>query len=194
MIDFLVSCGGGRKTVVTATHDLDLIEDIADNCHVFQRGRIVATGTPAEILNDEALLLRHQSHPRPSPCPCSRRASFPPASPRPPSLIPRIPAQPFVIPSEAVLRLRRTNESRDLLLAIAATLVATNATRQVCRNLEILRLHASFALRCSCFAQDDSKYWINQQRWAAGTVAETGSDRREACFRTGGAAGRDKDR
>jgi len=58
MIDFLVSCGGGRKTVVTATHDLDLVEDIADYCHVFQRGRIVAQGTPAEILNDEALLLR----------------------------------------------------------------------------------------------------------------------------------------
>jgi cobalt/nickel transport system ATP-binding protein len=57
MIDFLVSCSGGRKTVVTATHDLDLIEDVADLCHIFQRGRIVATGTPAEILNDHALLL-----------------------------------------------------------------------------------------------------------------------------------------
>ena len=57
MIDFLVACGDGSKTVVTATHDLDLVEDIADYCHVFQRGRIVATGTPSEILNDHALLL-----------------------------------------------------------------------------------------------------------------------------------------
>lgn len=57
MIDFLVSCSGGGKTVVTATHDLDLVEDIADMCHVFQSGRIVAAGTPAEILNDHALLL-----------------------------------------------------------------------------------------------------------------------------------------
>jgi cobalt/nickel transport system ATP-binding protein len=57
MIDFLVSCSGGRKTVVTATHDLDLIEDIADTCHVFERGRIVAAGTPSEIVNDHALLL-----------------------------------------------------------------------------------------------------------------------------------------
>jgi cobalt/nickel transport system ATP-binding protein len=57
MIDFLVSCSGGRKTVITATHDLDLIEDIADTCQVFQRGRIVAAGTPAEIVNDHALLL-----------------------------------------------------------------------------------------------------------------------------------------
>jgi cobalt/nickel transport system ATP-binding protein len=57
MIDFLVSCSGGRKTVVTATHDLDLIDDIADTCHVFQRGRVVAAGAPSEILNDHALLL-----------------------------------------------------------------------------------------------------------------------------------------
>ena len=57
MIDFLVSCSGGRKTVVTATHDLDLIEDIADYCHVFQRGQVVGAGTPAEILNNHDLLL-----------------------------------------------------------------------------------------------------------------------------------------
>lgn len=57
MIDFLVGCSGGRKTVVTATHDLDLLEDIADYCHVFQRGKIVAAGTPLEILKDEQLLL-----------------------------------------------------------------------------------------------------------------------------------------
>ena len=57
MIDFLVSCSGGRKTVITATHDLDLIEDIADYCHVFQRGRVVASGTPEEILNDYEMLL-----------------------------------------------------------------------------------------------------------------------------------------
>jgi cobalt/nickel transport system ATP-binding protein len=57
MIDFLVSCGSGRKTVVTATHDLDLVEDIADTCHVFQGGRIVAEGAPAEILKDHDLLL-----------------------------------------------------------------------------------------------------------------------------------------
>jgi cobalt/nickel transport system ATP-binding protein len=58
MIDFLVSCSGGRKTVVTATHDLDLLDDIADLCHVFLQGRIVASGTPAEILRDHELLRR----------------------------------------------------------------------------------------------------------------------------------------
>jgi len=58
MIDFLVSCGDGKKTVITATHDLDLLEDIADYCHVFQSGQIVAAGTPDEILNNHELLLR----------------------------------------------------------------------------------------------------------------------------------------
>ncbi len=57
MIDFLVSCAGGTKTVVTATHDLDLLEDIADACHIFQQGRIIASGTPSEILNNQPLLL-----------------------------------------------------------------------------------------------------------------------------------------
>src|SRR5437764_5039282 len=57
MIDFLVSCSDGRKTIVTATHQVDLVEDIADCCHVFQRGRIVTSGTPAQILQDDELLL-----------------------------------------------------------------------------------------------------------------------------------------
>jgi len=58
MIDFLVSWGGGLKTVVTTTHDLDIVEDITDYCYVFQNGRVVAEGTPAEILHDESLLDR----------------------------------------------------------------------------------------------------------------------------------------
>jgi cobalt/nickel transport system ATP-binding protein len=58
MIDFLVSCSGGRKTVVTATHHLDLVEDIADCCHVFDQGRVVRTAVPSEILADHELLGR----------------------------------------------------------------------------------------------------------------------------------------
>lgn len=42
---------------VVSGHDLDLVEDMAACCHVFQRGRIVAAGTPSEILQDNALLL-----------------------------------------------------------------------------------------------------------------------------------------
>jgi cobalt/nickel transport system ATP-binding protein len=42
--------------VVTSTHDLDTVEDIADDCFVFQTGRVVASGTPAEILRQTLLL------------------------------------------------------------------------------------------------------------------------------------------
>lgn len=55
VIDFLVGWGG-TKTVVTATHDLDIVEDIADYCFVFQNGRVVGSGTPSEILANAALL------------------------------------------------------------------------------------------------------------------------------------------
>jgi len=56
LVDFLVGWGGGVKTVVTATHDLDIVEDIADHCFVFQNGAVVAEGTPSSILQDEVLL------------------------------------------------------------------------------------------------------------------------------------------
>ncbi len=56
VIDFLIGWGGGAKTVVTATHDLDIVEDIADHCYVFQSGRVVAGGAPKEILGDEPML------------------------------------------------------------------------------------------------------------------------------------------
>jgi cobalt/nickel transport system ATP-binding protein len=47
---------GNKKTVITATHDLDIVEDIADYCFVFQNGRIAGFGTPAEVLADNRLL------------------------------------------------------------------------------------------------------------------------------------------
>jgi cobalt/nickel transport system ATP-binding protein len=58
VIDFMVGWGGGAKTVVTATHDLGIVEDIADRCLVMQGGRVIAEGSPADILDDEALLRR----------------------------------------------------------------------------------------------------------------------------------------
>ena len=57
MVDILAECGG-QRTVIATTHDLALIGDIADRCHVFQDGRVVATGRPEEILGDVALLCR----------------------------------------------------------------------------------------------------------------------------------------
>lgn len=56
VVDFLINWGETDKTVITATHDLDVIEDIADYCFVFQNGRIAGKGTPSEILADTNLL------------------------------------------------------------------------------------------------------------------------------------------
>ncbi len=58
IVDLLASWSDGSKTIVTATHDLDTLESIADRCYVFQDGRIAAEGTPLEILHDVSLLKR----------------------------------------------------------------------------------------------------------------------------------------
>ena len=55
MIEFLLDCSG-KKTVITATHNLDIVEEIADYCLVLKGGKLVAQGTPEEILKDEGLL------------------------------------------------------------------------------------------------------------------------------------------
>jgi len=57
MIDFLFDCIG-KKTVVTTTHSLDIVEEIADRCIVLESGRLAATGSPADMLQDHALLER----------------------------------------------------------------------------------------------------------------------------------------
>lgn len=56
IIDLLIGWGDGKKTVITATHDLGLVEDIADDCFLLQAGKLIAHGAPAGMLNDEALL------------------------------------------------------------------------------------------------------------------------------------------
>ncbi len=58
IIDFLAGWGGGVKTVVTATHDLDSVEYIADRCYVLQDGVVAGAGKPAEVLADRTLLQR----------------------------------------------------------------------------------------------------------------------------------------
>ena len=58
IVALLASWKNGVKTVVTATHDLDTLEDIADRCYVFQSGRIAGEGTPLQVLHDVALLER----------------------------------------------------------------------------------------------------------------------------------------
>jgi cobalt/nickel transport system ATP-binding protein len=56
VIDLLAGWTGGVKSVITATHDLGLIEDIADRCCVFDTGRLVADRTPSEVPRDQELL------------------------------------------------------------------------------------------------------------------------------------------
>jgi len=55
VIDFLIGWRG-QKTIITATHDLHIVEDIADYCYIFQRGKLVAQGLPRDILGNEELL------------------------------------------------------------------------------------------------------------------------------------------
>lgn len=55
MVDFLIDCGG-VKTAITCTHELHIVEDIADRCVVLKNGRIAGDGTTAQILANENLL------------------------------------------------------------------------------------------------------------------------------------------
>jgi len=58
IIDMLIAWGGANRTVITATHNLGLVEDIADYCVVMAEGRVAAEGNPSAILRDHALLAR----------------------------------------------------------------------------------------------------------------------------------------
>ena len=58
VIDLLVGWAGGVKTVVTATHDLGMIDDTADRCVVLEGGEVAADRTPADVLCDLDLLRR----------------------------------------------------------------------------------------------------------------------------------------
>jgi cobalt/nickel transport system ATP-binding protein len=58
LIDLLVEWVGGAKSVITATHDLRDLEDVADICYVLDGGQLIAQRTPTELLRDEDLLRR----------------------------------------------------------------------------------------------------------------------------------------
>jgi cobalt/nickel transport system ATP-binding protein len=59
LIDFIIDQGWAGKTVVTATHDLDIVEAIADRVYVFgEDHRLIAEGKPRAILANRDLLLR----------------------------------------------------------------------------------------------------------------------------------------
>lgn len=58
MIDYLIDAATASKTVITATHDLNSLPEIADLCFVFDHGELVASGEPLEILDRIDLLER----------------------------------------------------------------------------------------------------------------------------------------
>ena len=58
LVGFLARELGAGRTVVTATHDLDIVEDIADRAIVLAEGRVVADGPVLAILHDVDLLRR----------------------------------------------------------------------------------------------------------------------------------------
>ena len=56
-----------NKTMVMVTHDIDEALQLGDRIAVLKEGRLLQTGTPADLLNDPghdyvAQLLRHRSH------------------------------------------------------------------------------------------------------------------------------------
>jgi len=58
LIDLLMGWTDGSKSVITATHHLGILEEIADRCFVLDHGRLVAERTPADLLQDQELLDR----------------------------------------------------------------------------------------------------------------------------------------
>jgi cobalt/nickel transport system ATP-binding protein len=57
LVEFVLEQRRQGRTVITATHDLDIVEEIASKIYVFsEEHQIVAVGTPEEILNDHDLL------------------------------------------------------------------------------------------------------------------------------------------
>jgi cobalt/nickel transport system ATP-binding protein len=59
LINLIKQLNSAGKTIVTSTHNLDIVEEIADRIIVFSEDhRLVASGTPGEILSDRELLLQ----------------------------------------------------------------------------------------------------------------------------------------
>jgi len=58
MINLLIDLNKAGKTLITCTHNLDIVEEIADRVIVFsEEHNIVAQGSPQEILSNKELLL-----------------------------------------------------------------------------------------------------------------------------------------
>ena len=58
LIDLIQNWKGNSKTVITATHQLEIVEDIAERVVVLEQGSATADGPPREILANGELMLR----------------------------------------------------------------------------------------------------------------------------------------
>ena len=57
IIDLLIKANMSGRTIITATHDLHIVEEISDVVYVFsQEKKIIRSGMPDEILNNIQLL------------------------------------------------------------------------------------------------------------------------------------------
>jgi len=56
VIELLEGWNDGGKTVITATHQLEILPEICGRAVVLENGAVVADGAPAEVLADTALL------------------------------------------------------------------------------------------------------------------------------------------
>jgi cobalt/nickel transport system ATP-binding protein len=56
MIELLESWNNGQKTIITATHQLEILSEISERAIVLERGAVVADASPAEILANTELL------------------------------------------------------------------------------------------------------------------------------------------
>ena len=85
IVEFLVSWGNRSKTVITATHDLDTLEEIADRCYVLENGTVAAEGTPLAVLTRRSPARTDQARAASSSRPWRRCRTAPP----PPASAPR---------------------------------------------------------------------------------------------------------
>ncbi len=59
LVELILELNRAGKTIVMATHDLDILDTVADRCVVFSEDhRIAGEGTPVDVLADRELLLR----------------------------------------------------------------------------------------------------------------------------------------
>ena len=56
VIELLESWNNGQKTIITATHQLEILGEISGRAIVLERGAVVADATPAEVLANTELL------------------------------------------------------------------------------------------------------------------------------------------